>query len=509
MKALRLILGDQLSMQISSLQDIDPENDVILMAEVNTETGYVPHHKKKLVFVLSAMRHFAKKLQENGYQVVYRQLLDKHNQGSLSKEAISYAQQHNISKIIVTHPGEYRVLESLKNDIEVEGLALTVLPDQRFICSPEEFQKWADNRKELTMEYFYREMRKRTGLLMENGKPIGGKWNFDKQNRKAIKNIEKFRKPKAFEPDSITQDVIELVEQQFPDNMGTADDFCFAVTHEQAQKALAHFINYSLPSFGDYQDAMLVGEPYLYHSFIAHYINVGLLDPLDVCSQIEAAYAKGNVPLNAAEGYIRQIIGWREFIRGIYWKFMPGYKKSNALRASRELPEFFWHGKTKMQCLAQVITMTRDYAYSHHIQRLMITGNFALLAGLKVQFVCDWYLAVYTDAFEWVELPNTLGMTLFADNGVVGSKPYIASGAYIKRMSNFCEHCEYQVKKRTGDKACPFNYLYWNFVMQHKDKLEHNRRLGFVYKNLERIDETEKKDIKAQARRFFKAMDAY
>ncbi|WP_455366784.1 cryptochrome/photolyase family protein [Kaarinaea lacus] len=506
MTSIRLILGDQLNLKISSLQDINPVTDLVLMAEVLSEASYVPHHQKKLVFVFSAMRHFADSIKKKGYRLHYTRLTDKQNHGSLSKEVIRLANQHKIKQVIATQPGEYRVLEELNTALKKAAINLEVRADDRFICPPGYFKQWASRRNELTMEFFYREMRKKTRLLMNNGKPAGGKWNYDKQNRKPLKCQTQFTPPKRFKPDSTTQEVINMVQIRFASNMGDAGDFSFAVTEKQAKQALQHFIKHALPRFGDYQDAMLNNEPYLFHSFLSHYLNVGLLDPLDVCRQVEAAYQAGSVPLNSAEGFIRQIIGWREFIREVYWHFMPGYKRRNTLRAKRKLPAFYWTGDTQLNCLSQVITMTIREAYSHHIQRLMITGNFALLAGLDVQAVSDWYLAVYTDAFEWVELPNTLGMTLYADNGIVASKPYIASGAYIKRMSNFCNDCCFDVRQRTGDSACPFNFLYWHFVMQHEDKFENNQRMGFVYKNLNRFSGEEKLQIRHAARKFLREL---
>ena len=506
MTTLRLILGDQLSLNISSLRDINKTTDRVLMAEVLSEANYVPHHQKKLVFVISAMRHFAEVLKGKRYNLHYTRLIDKNNQGSLSKEVIQLARQYDIRHVIVTQPGEYRVLEELDTEIKKAGLNLEVRADDRFICPPGYFKQWASRRKELTMEYFYREMRKKTCLLIINGKPAGGNWNYDKQNRKPLKNHIQFKPPKKFKPDSITREVIDLVKTRFTGNMGDADDFAFAVTEKQARQALQHFITHALPLFGDYQDAMRNEEPFLFHSFLAHYLNVGLLDPLEVCRQVETAYQAGTVPLNAAEGFIRQIIGWREFIREVYWHFMPGYKKRNALRAKRKLPAFYWTADTELNCLSQVINMTIREAYSHHIQRLMVTGNFALLTGLDVQAVCDWYLAVYTDAFEWVELPNTLGMTLYADDGIVASKPYIASGAYIRRMSNFCDDCCFDVRQRTGNNACPFNFLYWHFVIQHQEKFSNNQRMGFVYKNLEKFTPEEKQQIQAAARKFLRKL---
>lgn len=482
--AIILVLGDQLSPNLSSLSAGDKTRDIVLMAEVMAEATYVGHHKKKIALIFSAMRHFAEALRADGWSVDYVKLDDGDNTGDLGGEVRRALTRHGAGEVIVTEAGEHRLRAEMAG---WEGVR--ILADDRFIATRAEFERWADGRKQLRMEYFYRDMRRKTGLLMEGDDPAGGKWNFDAENRKPAKADFFMPKPPRFEPDDITKDVLKLVEVRFADNFGDLAPFWFGVTADQAEDALDAFIENALPSFGDYQDAMLVGEPFLYHSLISMYLNIGLLDPLSICRRVEAAYHAGDAPLNAAEGYIRQIIGWREYVRGIYFLKGPGYVSSNFFGNSRKLPEFYWTGDTDMACLSAAITQTREEAYAHHIQRLMVTGNFAMLAGVDPHGVHEWYLAVYADAFEWVEAPNTVGMSQFADGGVLGSKPYASSGAYIDRMSDYCRGCRFDVKKKTGQGACPFNPLYWDFLVRNREKLGNNPRIGRAYSTWDRMAE--------------------
>jgi deoxyribodipyrimidine photolyase-related protein len=364
------------------------------------------------------------------------------------------------------------------------------------------FEAWAKGRKQLRMEYFYREVRRKTGLLMEGEEPAGGQWNYDSENRKRLPKSKS--PPHRFLPeaDTLTREVMALVEARFADHFGDLEPWVFATTRAGAEEARDHFLSEILPGFCDWQDAMARGEPWMWHSLLSAYINCGLLDPLDVCHRAEAEWKAGRAPLNAVEGFIRQIIGWREYVRGIYWLKMPGYAQMNALDAHRPLPEFFWTGETPMRCMAEAIGQTKRYAYAHHIQRLMITGNFALLAGLSPAEVNDWYLLVYADAYEWVELPNTHGMALHADGGLMASKPYAASGNYISKMSDYCESCAYDVKQRTGEKACPFNFLYWDFIDRHEAQFRNNPRMAVICKSINRMSVSERDAIRAQAARF-------
>ena len=507
MTTLIAILGDQLSHDLSSLSGQDKGNTVILMLEVDEETTYVPHHKAKIAYILSAMRHHAEELREAGWPVDYVKLEDAENSGSFTGELARAIERHSPTAIRVTEAGEWRVRAMLDSWADRFDVPVSILPDDRFLASHEEFENWAEGRKQLRMEFFYRDMRRKSNLLMDGEKPVGGKWNFDSENRKPAKRDLMTPKPLHFAPDSITVEVIEIVEARFANHLGRTDTFGFATTREDALKQQAHFLDHALPLFGDYQDAMLTGEPFLWHSILSPYINAGLLDPLELCRQVEVRYNDGKVPLNAAEGFIRQIIGWREYVRGIYWFAGPDYVDRNELGATRDLPSCYWTGETDMHCMRQAIGQTLDYAYAHHIQRLMITGNFALIAGVDPKQVHEWYLAVYADAYEWVELPNTLGMSQFGDGGMLASKPYASSGAYINRMSNYCSSCRYDVKQRTGPNACPFNALYWDFMARNESKLRGNVRMAMPYKNWDRMAQGDKLALRASAKQFLETLD--
>jgi deoxyribodipyrimidine photolyase-related protein len=502
MALLRLILGDQLNLNVSSLKDIDKEHDIVLLCEVWEEATYVRHHKKKIAFLFSAMRHFAAELEKKGYQVRYTKLDDPKNAGSFTGEIERAIRDFKPSGIIVTHPGEYRVLQDMKKWHKRFGLPVQIRDDDRFLCGIDEFKGWAEDRKGLRMEFFYRYMRQKYSILMNGPDPEGGQWNYDADNRKPARNGLFMPRIKSFRHDEITKDVLKLVRDSFNGHFGDLEPFDFAVTRKQALMLLDEFIEKRLPEFGDYQDAMLTGEPVLYHAHLSFYINAGLLDPLEVVQKAEEAYHRKAAPLNAVEGFIRQIIGWREYVRGVYWLKMPDYARENHLDAKRKLPGFYWTGKTKMNCLHHCVTETKQNAYAHHIQRLMVLGNFALLAGLHPDEVNEWYLIVYADAYEWVELPNVTGMILFADGGLLGSKPYAASGAYIERMSDYCEGCAYNVRKKNGPDACPFNYLYWDFLDRNRAKLKGNQRLAMPYKTLAKMDKEKLKTIREDAREF-------
>jgi deoxyribodipyrimidine photolyase-related protein len=500
------IFGDQLSHGLSSLAGQDKNTCVILMAEVDEETEYVPHHKSKMAYILSAMRHHAEDLHAAGWTVDYVKLTDVNNSGSFTGEVARAIERHKVSALRVTEAGEWRVKAMLDSWHDRFDIPVTILPDTRFLCSHAEFESWAKGRKQLRMEFFYRDMRRKTGLLMNGAVPEGGQWNFDAENRKPAKRDLAMPRPLHFAPNAVTQDVIQMVEARYSNNIGQTATFGFAVTRQEALQQQNYFLTYALPHFGDYQDAMLTDEPFLWHSILSPYINSGLIDPLELCRAVEAQYQAGKVPINAAEGFIRQIIGWREYVRGIYWHAGPEYVERNALDATRSLPAFYWTGQTDMHCLSQAISQTIAYSYAHHIQRLMITGNFALLAGLDPKQVHKWYLAVYADAYEWVELPNSLGMSQFADGGMLASKPYAASGAYINRMSDYCTHCHYDVKQRIGTKTCPFNALYWEFIARNESKLRKNPRMAMPYKNWERMAEADKVKLRTHAQEFLETL---
>ncbi|MFO1257523.1 MAG: cryptochrome/photolyase family protein [Gammaproteobacteria bacterium] len=506
MTILRLLFWDQLSHSISSLKNVDP-NDIVLMCELRDEVTRVPHHPKKIALWFASMRHFAQELIKNGMNVRYVNFNDPLNTHNLTGEIQRAIHDRSIQKVIVTEPSEYHLQETIKSCVKSLNVDLEICLDDRFLCTKDEFTQWAKNKKELRMEYFYRNMRKKYNILMESdGAPAGGLWNYDKENRKSpsskIISIKRISHRKS----DILESVLDLVRYNFNDHFGDLDPFYFAITRDQALIELEHFIDKLLPNFGDYQDAMLRGDAYLYHSLLSSYINIGLLLPLEVCHKVEAAFKNGKVSLNSAEGFIRQILGWREFIRGIYWLKMPEYGDLNFLDAKTPLPEFYWGSKTHMTCISEAVSHTKIHAYSHHIQRLMVTGNFALLAGLDVKSVQAWYLAVYSDAYEWVEMPNTLGMALFGDGGIVASKPYAASGQYINKMSNFCKKCNYDVKDMTSAKACPFNALYWNFLYKHRDEFSKNPRLSFMYATWDKFESSKKSAIISKASNLLKSM---
>lgn len=507
--ALRVVLGDQLSPGLSALQGADKARDVVLMAEVQGEATYVRHHKKKIAFILAAMRKFAKALRGDGWTVRYVPLDDPANTGSLTGEVARALADAGFARIATTLAGEHRVRAMQADWASALGTPADLLPDTRYLCSEATFAQWAQGRKSLRMEYFYREMRRKTRLLMDGDDPVGGQWNFDADNRKPARADLFMPAPRQFAPDAETKAVLDLVARAFPAHFGALEPFWFPVTRADAEKAAAHFMKESLPHFGDYQDAMLRDHRFLYHSVLSPLINVGLLDPLQLCRQAEQAFIAGRAPLNAVEGFIRQIIGWREYVRGIYWLQGPDYLAKNALGATRDLPALYWTGDTDMACMAAAIGQTKEEAYAHHIQRLMVTGNFALLAGIEPRQVHEWYLAVYADAFEWVEAPNTIGMSQFADGGIVASKPYAASGAYIQRMSDYCGACRYKVAEKTGPNSCPFNALYWDFLDRHRARFASNPRMGPMYRTFDRMAPDHQSALRERARSFLAHLDRH
>ena len=506
MKTLRLILGDQLSSTISSLEGCDKEHDTILICEVWEEATYVKHHKKKIAFLFSAMRHFAKELDESNYKVSYTKLDDEKNTGSFKSEVQRALKQHKFDSIIVTCPGEYRVLQEIKTWEKKLKIKVEIKPDNRFLCSIDEFALWATGRKQMRMEYFYREMRKKYSILMDGNNPVGGKWNYDTENRKPPKDGMNIPTPYNRKIDYITIEVMDLVAKFFPDHFGDLEPYYLAATRDNALQALQIFIEKRLIYFGDYQDAMIEGEPWMYHSHISFYLNCGLLLPLECVKAAEDAYYQGKASLNAVEGFVRQIIGWREFVRGVYWLQMPKYAENNFFDAKRDLPEFFWTADTKMNCLHQCVIETKQNAYTHHIQRLMVLGNFSLIAGIQPMQVNEWFLIVYADAYEWVELPNVSGMSLYADGGYLASKPYAAGGSYINKMSDYCKNCCYKVAEKNGIDACPFNYLYWDFLVRNRYKLKNNHRLSMMYKTYDRMSEDKQNMITDDSQKFLESI---
>ena len=498
LRHLVLILGDQLNADNPALADFDPAQDRILMVEASGEGAHVWSHKARIAVFLSAMRHFAQTLEARGLPLTYWPLGQYATLELAWEAAIA---QFQPKKLVVCEPGEWRLEQALLALSERLKLPLAMREDSHFMISRAEFASWAGNKPSLLMEPFYRLMRKRSGVLMQEGEPVGDAWNFDKENRGAFAKAGPAALPQAlrFAPDAITQQVLADVQQHFPDHPGTLAHFDWPVTRTQALQALDQFIRERLPEFGQYQDAMWSDEPYLYHALISSALNLKLLDPREVIDAAQQAWKQSRAPLPAVEGFIRQILGWREFIRGVYWRDMPQMREANYFKHELPLPDWYWTGKTHMNCLRQTIGQTLKHGYAHHIQRLMVTGNFALLAGLLPQQVCDWYLAVYVDAVEWVELPNTAGMALYANGGRFTSKPYVASGAYIKRMSNYCSGCRYDPAVKTGPKACPMTTFYWDFLDRNEALLSKNTRTLLMMKNLQRLSAEERAAIGAHA----------
>lgn len=504
-RTLTIIFGDQLNPDSAAFDGFDKERDLIWMAEVAGEATHVPSHKVRVALFLTAMRHYAEDLRKRGYRVEYRMLDALGNTGQIDSELRDAIVLFQPEQIVAVEPGEYRIEEMLKTVAIAASIPLDIRPDRHFFCSRQEFAAWAQGHQQLRMEFFYREMRKKSKILMERGQPEGGQWNYDGENRKSFGKSGPgllLVSPRSFPPDEITQCVMGLVERFFPNHPGSLKHFDFPVTSQGADEALTDFITHRLPMFGDYQDAMWTDEPYLFHSRLSALMNLKLLNPRKVLMAVEDAYHCGRAPLAATEGYVRQILGWREYIRGVYWLRMPQYLQENALDAHEDLPDLYWTGQTEMNCLKQSVGQTLEYGYAHHIHRLMVTGLFSLLFGVKPIEIHKWYLAIYWDAVEWVELPNVLGMSQYADGGLMASKPYIASGKYIARMSNYCSGCRYKPDKAVGENACPFTLLYWDFLLKHQRKFEKNTRMSMQLRNVTRLKDGQREDIRQQARAF-------
>lgn len=502
MRNLVLVLGDQLNADSSAFDGFDPALDAVWMAEVAEESEHVPSTQPRIAIFLAAMRHHRDALRARGITVHYASLDDTANTQTLSSELARAARLCGPDQLIITEPGEHRVRQALETAAVALGLPLAIRSDRHFLCTLERFHQHAADRKQLRMEFFYREMRRLHGVLLTaENEPEGGQWNFDHDNRGSFPKSGPgpLPKPVAFPPDPLTTEVLTLVGTRFARHAGDLKSFDWPVTPADAQRALADFITHRLASFGQFQDAIWTGEPWLYHSRLSAAMNLKLLDPRDVIRAAEDAFRTGRVSLASAEGFIRQILGWREYVRGIYWLKMPAYGELNALGADQPLPGFYWTGKTEMACLSDAIGQTLQHGYAHHIQRLMVTGLYSLLLGVRPKEICAWYLGVYVDAVEWVELPNTLGMSQYADGGLMASKPYVATGNYIDRMSNACAGCRFDPAKRIGDKACPFTTLYWDFLLRHERLLAGNPRMGLQVKNLARLSPSEVSAIQKRA----------
>ena len=512
LRHLVLVLGDQLDADSSALDGFDPAQDALWMAEVAEESTHIPSSQQRTVLFLAAMRHFAAELRGRGWPLHYRQLDDPANTHTLHGELAAAIAAHRPQALVLTAPGDWRVLQALRGVARAHGLPLDLRDDRHFYATVRDFAARIDGRKQWRLEAWYRLMRQRHGVLLQpDGQPEGGQWNFDADNRESFGAAGPGAVPPTprFAPDDTTQAVIALVQQRFGHHPGQAAPFGWPVTRAQALQALDVFITERLPQFGRYQDAIWAGEPWLYHAHLGAALNLKLLNPREVVARAEAAYRAGQAPLAAVEGFIRQILGWREYVRGVYWTQMPGYAERNALAADQPLPAFYWTGDTPMACLRDAIGQTLQHGYAHHIQRLMVTGLYALLLGVRPAQVQAWYLGVYVDAVEWVELPNVLGMALYGDGrlpdgtpapgGGMASKPYAATGKYLQRMGNHCGGCRFDPAQSTGERACPFTTLYWDFLGRHEALLAKNARMALQVKNLQRLTPEQRAAITARA----------
>ncbi len=504
LRALVLVLGDQLDLDAAAFDGFDAAQDAVWMAEVTDESTHIASGKPRITMFLAAMRHFAVALQELGRPLHYTRLEDSVNAGNLAAQLLADVARLKPSRLLMTAPGDWRVLQALKVAAQSCGLPLEIREDRHFFSSVREFAEHARGRKSLRMEFFYREQRKKHQILMDPAQtsaPVGGQWNYDADNRAAfgVEGPGLLPARSRFEPDEVTREVIALVERRFAHHPGSLASFAWPLTRAHALQALQAFIAERLPLFGRYQDAIWPGDPWLYHAHLSAALNLKLLNPREVVAAAVAAYEAGQAPLASVEGFVRQILGWREYVRGVYWTQMPGYLELNALGAEQELPAWYWSGATDMACLRDAITQTLTQGYANHIQRLMVTGGYALMLGVRPQAVHAWYLAMYVDAVEWVELPNTLGMSQYADGGLMGSKPYIATGKYIDRMSPHCKGCRYDPAQRSGAKACPYTTLYWDFLMRHETAMAKNPRMALQVKNLARLSDGERQAVQSRA----------
>ncbi|UCF69637.1 MAG: cryptochrome/photolyase family protein [Acidobacteriota bacterium] len=498
---LLFLLGDQLDAKMPALSEMNRDRDAVLMVEVRQEAEHVPSHRQRTTLFLSAMRHFALELIDKGYRVRYVRLDDRANTHSLGSELGRAIETLRPECVQVVRPGDHRVDAMVREAAEQHDVALRILEDTSFTCPLDAFQSWADDgRKQLVMEFFYRERRRALNVLMDaDGKPAHGRWNFDEQNRQALKQAPEVPRPYRPRPDNVTCEVMELVERTWPEAPGRMESFHWPVMRKEALRALRDFVDHRLRNFGTYEDAMWAGEPVLFHSRLASSLNLKLLRPQECIDAALEAFEAGRVAVNDVEGFVRQIIGWREFIRGVYFREGPDYLHRNGLGHHGRLPDFYWTGETEMNCMRHCLGEVLDNAWGHHIPRLMVVGNFALTAGVHPSAIKDWFLAMYVDAVDWVTAPNVIGMSQHADHGVVGTKPYAGSANYIDRMSNYCQDCRYNPKQRLGDDACPFNTFYWDFMIRHRERFAKNRRMGLALKNVDRLDGAERDALRSRA----------
>jgi deoxyribodipyrimidine photolyase-related protein len=508
---LKLILGDQLNLQHSWFKEVD-SSEVFVLMEMRQETDYAPHHIQKVVAFFGAMRNFSEVLKQAGHQVHYLALDDKANRQQLEANLNFLIEKFNADGFAYMEPDEYRLDQQLKEYVLGLNIPSEVVETEHFMTSRSELTEFFEGKKQLILEFFYRRMRKKFDILMQLDQPEGGQWNFDKNNRKKWKGTPSI--PEPFYPKANDLEALkEMIENAGVKTIGSFDknQFLYPLSRTQALEQLDYFCRYLLVHFGDYQDALHTDEVNLFHSRISFALNAKIIRPLEVVQTVITYYREhsDDIELSQVEGFVRQIIGWREYMRGIYWKEMPAYASMNALENTNPLPEFYWTGKTKMNCLHQSITNSLDNAYAHHIQRLMITGNFALLAQIHPDKVDEWYLGIYADAIQWVQITNTRGMSQWADGGIVATKPYVSAAAYIHKMSNYCDSCQYDKKKRVGEDACPFNSLYWNFLDDKKQFFAKNNRMAMMLRLLEKIPAEDLVQIKLRAAQILKHPDEF
>ena len=510
MKTLRLILGDQLNSQ-HSWYDSKDENITYCMFEMRQETDYVKHHIQKVAGFFAAMRNFAEELKANQHQVIYWKLIDESNTQSLTENISSLIDKNNFQKFEYQVPDEYRLDHQLDEFCSKLNIENKVFSTEHFYTERDELATFFKGKKQFLMESFYRNMRKKHQILMVDKQPEGGKWNYDASNRKKWKGETLIPSAKNFDND--VSEIVTEIEKTGVETIGKINPkyFEYPISRKQALDQLSYFCEHLLVHFGDYQDAMHTDQVFLFHSKISFAMNSKMISPKEIIEATLATYRKrkDNIDISQVEGFIRQIIGWREYMRGMYWMLMPDYKKENFLNNKNKLPDFFWTGKTKMNCLKNAIHNSLDNGYTHHIQRLMITGNFALLTQIDPAEIDAWYLGIYVDAIEWVQLPNTRGMSQFADGGKIATKPYVSSGSYISKMSNYCESCTYKKTKKFGDDACPFNSLYWNFLDEKQEQLSSNFRMKMMYSLLNKMSTEDRNKIKEKANHIIKNLDEY
>lgn len=503
---LRLILGDQLNLNHSWYKE--KNDDVIyLMAEMRQETDYVTHHIQKVLAFFLSMRSFAKQLQKEGHTLKYFEIDHSDNPQQLEKLIRQEVEKEGVKKFEYQLPDEFRLDQQLNQISENLSIEYEAFDTEHFLTQRNELKEFFKGKKTFLMESFYRDMRKKFNILMDGKEPVQGKWNFDHENRSALKDKRLLKKPKTHPKD--VKELLKTIEKAGVKTIGKVDkdEFLWPTSRKEALEVLDYFCESLLVHFGDYQDALTTWDPYLFHSRLSFAMNSKMLSPIEVVERVERYWEEhqNTISISQVEGFIRQIIGWREYMRGIYWAKMPEYSELNFFAHERKLPDWFWTGKTKMKCLSESITQSLDLAYAHHIQRLMVTGNFALLSGVHPDEVDQWYLGIYIDAIEWVEITNTRGMSQFADGGIVGTKPYVSSANYIKKQGNYCDHCAYSHKEKLGEKACPFNSLYWHFYDRNRDKLEKNPRIGMAYRTWDKMKN--KQEILDQAERYLENID--